>query len=937
MQQYKFTSTSYWSWGVTREDKDYLEINAPVSVDSIVHRLPKLKAISFKFNSNKFKKEKNHVAYLREVLAKTTVELVTITGSEQLTELPSEILKHPLVHFGIKQCPNFKNLEALGKMMELQHANFSGQQIALPATFFKLPILEKLTIDAEEVSNLELLPKLHQLKTLNLSRLTINQLPDGIENLDKLEYINIYNLPNLAQFPSIKNWQKLEEFHLLSLPKISELPNEFTYLKRLKKLSFNQLGETQNSFNIPKSVGQIPSLNSLNFTSLTTKKLIDFAPNNSIKDLTINMLPIKSLPDSFSNLTELNNLTLYYCHELTDISNIRFLSNLQRLRLESCPEITNLNFTFKELPELVTINFSKLEKLEKLPEFGFENSILKNISINQLTDFKISPNVLTKGINLGKESGLKSIIISHLPALKILPASLSKCLHLEKLSINNSNISTVPKSFIQLKNLEILEIINAPNFKYFPSELFPIGSKKLLIYAPHILDGSKLDIPKMVKHIRENLPVAFHQTLAFWLFNNFENEPLTEEIKKQTLEALSQVSTNMRILLMKNLYRLNPNALPLAKQPIKSGDKITIIGSTQNKRTLLRQQMEELRFVYSARLKSDVRFVLLAKKPKIATDFWTTERVLFSETEFMDFQKIENPGFLQEDNTPPEFIDNLRRLLWSDDPANEKIALEMVRNNGLPEALHMDFLVVAKTSKDKTLRNDVRKFLKGNLEESGLKILNDRSILTKKFPPFYSFVKYAPEPTIALIVGAMYHRFGTFLPNFFQYDDGSCPYRQEMVDALIPTLLKRPKYVSCAYGLLEKEANQLLANSIFDGQLNRLVLTSKLFKSIPSGVFKHQSIKILQLAVNEQAEKIVPSSIGDLFKLTTLDLRWSNLETLPPEIGKLTRLKNLTIWSNQPIQLPEEFIKLKKLTSLRISLTEADQKLWQEKMPWCKF
>jgi Leucine-rich repeat (LRR) protein len=74
----------------------------------------------------------------------------------------------------------------------------------------------------------------------------------------------------------------------------------------------------------------------------------------------------------------------------------------------------------------------------------------------------------------------------------------------------------------------------------------------------------------------------------------------------------------------------------------------------------------------------------------------------------------------------------------------------------------------------------------------------------------------------------------------------------------------------------------------------------------------------LSLSYNRNLTAI-PSEIGNLTILTTIDLSNNQLQVLPPEIGNLTSLRHLNLSSNQFQVIPSELDKLINLTCLNLS------------------
>ena len=182
-------------------------------------------------------------------------------------------------------------------------------------------------------------------------------------------------------------------------------------------------------------------------------------------------------------------------------------------------------------------------------------------------------------------------------------------------------METLPAILTKLPKLNYISMTNCADLSYLPSKLFSLGNEHFIVAAPQIQDTKLFQIQTLVKYIKEKAPSHLHQALAYCLFNNYKKERLTKEIKQGLMEALGLSNADLRLLLFKNLYKLNPNAVELKDCQIKAGDTVSIIGTTQNKRTILRQELEAVGFKYSTKINAKVNYVLVAKKPKISADF----------------------------------------------------------------------------------------------------------------------------------------------------------------------------------------------------------------------------------------------------------------------------------------------------------------------------
>ena len=253
------------------------------------------------------------------------------------------------------------------------------------------------------------------------------------------------------------------------------------------------------------------------------------------------------------------------------------------------------------------------------------------------------------------------------------------------------------------------------------------------------------------------------------------------------------------------------------------------------------------------------------------------------------------PGFLKTLEDPD--LEALRRLIWSNDPANERVVLAMLKKGGIPDAVFPDLVVVAKTSGDQAVQNDFRKLLKAKAPEDLRGVLSDTRDLDRVIERFrYAYLK---RPVgVSQVVVAHYFRTKNkeLLPEFFRYRESlENPYRAAIFQDWYPSLLKRPHYISIQEFLLaQEELEQLLNEPVVEGALKRLLFRCA-GDALPAALFKHVSLEELKITTDGAH---LPEAIGDLKRLKTLEIYGKNLRSLPDSLLQIKALKSLTFGSS---------------------------------------
>lgn len=904
---YTSTSTSYW-----KQEKSTvctkLTITKPVPVAIIVQQLPNLKALDFEFNRSVFKNKHKHLAYFQELLEATKLESLVISGSKSLEVFPACLLKQPLTEIHIKDCPLLTDLSDLGQIKTLRSISVEGAtKLHLDGAFCLLSMLNSLRLVSKEIANLGGLYQLPALHHLELEALEVQSLPATFQALKHLKTLRLLKFPNLSTLPALKDIKNLESLYVYLCPNVTHIPDDFEHLRQLKKVLFNQLGTNQDQLGIPPSIGLNKQLESLSLSGIPAKELPDtFIANSALHTLELHSLPIQKLPKSIANLQQLEQLSLKSLPILEDLNGgIQQLKRLQNLNLSSLAQLKQLDFEFKDLPALRGLTLWYVEQLKKLPEFGAVNK------------------------------KVHTIYLHNLPLIKELPVSLKHCESLRDLRINNLGISTIPAAWAKLKITLRFEIKYCKQLSCLPSYLHRFWRNGF-----EIIDTPLNDKTLPIETIRRSYwQHDFSDILAFWLFKSYQIEPVTIKIRQRTLDILSDdpKTTENELLLLRNLSQLNDNRIALKDLLLQGKEQVTILGKPRNKKTLLRKQMESFGWQYSSQLKDDTTLVLIASKASFDSHALLAHpRILFSEEEFAEFHKNSKPGLLQQPDTPKSYIDNIRQLLWTNEPANDLIALNLVKNNGLPDELALDFVIAAKVGKEQKTRAAIRKFLKENLSSAYLLVLNNRRVLNKDFFPYFDYIKMLSLLEVTQVIAMLYKRTGLYLDKFFDYAPLTSPFRRIMFQGAIDQLSVYPKAPSIPPNLTAVEIKKLLANPSFDVKITNLSIRSPHLIEIPESIYTYSELSHLRL-YGEFTAPTIPTKLFKLSKIDYLVLGWPALTQLPEELGQLQELWELVIYAKQPISLPDSLQHLPKLRRVVVNSGVVDLEKWKVKAPHLRF
>lgn len=271
-------------------------------------------------------------------------------------------------------------------VLEKLYISMNSPVIELPEELSRLaPSLLTFSINSSKIENLQPIFQLTQLRTLSLTRVSINQIPDEIGMLTHLDFLTL-DSTGISTLPdTVSNIQSLR-FLFLNMNQFVSIPECICKLKNLVnlKMTYNKI------ITIPECISQLTKLHTLD---LNRNEIMDISPIknlNNLKMLLLNHNLIEVIPDTIQTLQNLNHLNVAgnNLREIPDsVANLR---KLQYIYAES-NAIHKISDNLTKLHLLSDFNLSD-NLLNTVPyEFHFRNpyvNLLDNPIMSNYDDYK---------------------------------------------------------------------------------------------------------------------------------------------------------------------------------------------------------------------------------------------------------------------------------------------------------------------------------------------------------------------------------------------------------------------------------------------------------------------------------------------------------------------------------------------------------------------
>jgi len=211
---------------------------------------------------------------------------------------------------------------------------------------------------------------------------------------------------------------------------------------------------------MPPFVSRLSKLQVLTIDDSSIRKIPERVLSETMNILTITNSRLESLPESIGNLTKLNNLSLNGNHLTTLPSSIGNLTRLKTLQINN-NRLTTLPDTCRELMNLVTIELNN-NQLTTLPPIDLPLLKKLDLSHNRIT---VLPDSI--GSNLPDADADDDDDENELRYN-------SNARPMEFLNLSHNNLTAVPASFGNLRNLRVLNLSHNPDLRVLPQEVLAL-------------------------------------------------------------------------------------------------------------------------------------------------------------------------------------------------------------------------------------------------------------------------------------------------------------------------------------------------------------------------------------------------------------------------------------------------------------------------------
>jgi Leucine-rich repeat (LRR) protein len=340
---------------------------------------------------------------------------------------------------------------------------------SLPKGILYLPQLEELDLSGNGITELpEELFQLTSLRKLNLRGTMIEQLPDRFDSFIDLEILDLSNTPLVRIPDSVFRRLKLKELYLNAIRQIYILNDAIGNLESLKRLEINFSGFSS----FPATVKQLKNLEILRLYNLRVDDLMnDITELRKLKVLSIVGGHISEIPASVSQLEELEELDLSDNAFEEIPASIGGLKKLKKLILQNS-SLVEIVDNIGECENLLVLDLENSEQLSQLPLAIGNLTRLEYLKLRSCTALEDLPDVFHKLESL-QRLDLNEANVSELPE------SLYKCISLRELDLFGTSIDSIDSSISNLKSLEKLNL-GMTDISKLPDSIGTLNRLKIL-------------------------------------------------------------------------------------------------------------------------------------------------------------------------------------------------------------------------------------------------------------------------------------------------------------------------------------------------------------------------------------------------------------------------------------------------------------------------
>lgn len=693
-------------------------------------------------------------------------------------------------------------------------------------------------------------------------------------------------------------------------------------------------------------------------------------PQSTLMHLSIAGQGLKHLGEDLKNLKSITSITLNVPLETANVtfdpevhlSSLRIqyrmpddASFLKTLPAVSLLHITGSGSVWSGLPDI-----HQWKSLKDLTLRGCEDMELsqEKITGKELTRISLQNCQLHFRPEMFQQSGeLKSVSLSSTPAVNILACL--KCIpqveawnfhdiNLENFEQLSDEITSVANSLYlsdiknSLTNFDFLDAF--PNLKYLRIQgKHPIPYAAFLRNKPVPLDQIKIFLPDFkYKNAKQFCSLA--SAICKSGLPREDQEYLVNLIAKQTalqipkswdLSFLLKATNISYASFKKKLWSVleEKSEQALVTKPLNKDTVLYLSGKSKLKVKEINTFCEALGIQLVKKYNDQVTHVLIGVKSPDYDLLKDKKITLVTATALAQTYKLSQPQFLKdqevtEDGSVPAALENLDQLLSTDDTPTLMMALEMIKQGGLPKNSIGTLMVKHKTTKDAKVRKVSKSLLELYADADWRPLLADRGSFKNIYNPGKREIDTRRQlkdlakrtsPTLA----------GNFSCLLFEKTGKGLRY------ALTAGLKKDLK--KKAYGLLLKDQSFDFSKGLGYSErgnkknmyedyyvmpessvalpilaleldtIHSLNLTNCRYNSLSDKIVKFKDLKELVLAINEL--KHLPEVLTELTELETIDLRDNLFTRFPAVLEKLPKLKKIDLRKNEGVVVPDSFVR----------------------------